>query len=43
MFNDRGLDKEDVVYITQWNNTQPLKRMKKCHLQQQTWMDPETE
>ena len=28
VFDDRGLDKEDVVYIIQWNITQPLKRMK---------------
>ena len=26
-----------IWYIIQWNTTQPLKRMKYCHLQQHGW------
>lgn len=35
MFIDRKMDKDDVVHIyhsIQWNFTQPLKRIKRCHL-----------
>ena len=38
MFTDQKIDKEDVVYrYTQWNITQPLKRMKYYHLQLHGW------
>ena len=43
MFNDGGLDKEDVVYIIQWNITQPLKKNEIMPLAAATWMDSETE
>ena len=35
---NRGMDQEDVVHITQWNITQPLKGTKFVA----TWMDLET-
>ena len=45
MSTDRGMQKEDpFVYThthththTQGNTTQPLKRMKQCHLRQHGW------
>ena len=43
VFNDGGLEKEDVVYIIQWNITQPLKKNEIMPLAAATWMDSETE
>ena len=31
------MDKEGVEYGMEWDITQPLKRMKICHLQQHEW------
>ena len=38
MSSKRPLDKEDMIYLyNEWDITQPLKRMKHCHLQQRIW------
>ena len=37
MSTDRGMDKEDVIYIYTMKYYSAIKRMQECHLQQHGW------